>query len=170
MKKRPAVFIVFIIVILAIALFFLFKSAKISLNSGGFFENPKNYIDAGNVTARFEHYTSVSRHTSKSDILANPLFFNGYEVIIVGQYSEKELYGEKLGTLTDATNNALILAHKPELEQGKTYEITGTVKVVDYQSKNIPVIWVKNATTYSAVNVSSIGKNYLSSIGKNFSE
>jgi len=152
-KKGLAIAIAIVVIILGVLAFFLLKAHNPGMTTtstaNSIFENPANYVDAGNVTARFEHYTSVSRHTAKTDILNSPLFFNGYEVIVVGLYAEKELYGEKLGVLTDSVGTLLILANKGSLfKEGTIYEVTGIVKVVKYEGKDIPVIWVESATEY----------------------
>lgn len=152
-KKRLAITIIIIIIALIIlSMVLLGKKGRItSVNTNSIFEDSENYIDAGNVTERFEHYTSVSRHTAKTDILNSPLFFNGFEVISVGEYKEIELYGENLGVLTDSAGTILVLVNKGNwFEEGKAYEVTGIVKVVNHEGKSIPVVWVENATEYSS--------------------
>jgi hypothetical protein len=161
--------IAIVCIALLIGLFLLFKQpaatpeikSTTEIKGNSFFENSSNYKDTGNVTERFAHYISTSRHTAKSDILDNPMFFNGYKVIIAGEYEERELYGEHLGVLTDSADNTLVLVHKDDLfNQSEVYEVTGVVRVVEYESKNIPLIWVEQATIYglnvSTVNITNI--------------
>jgi hypothetical protein len=168
-KKSVIIVWIAIIIIVGLLVFFLLKmpgKSSVLSSDNSIFEDPANYVDAGNVTDRFAHYTSISRHTAKTDILHSPLFFNGYEVISVGRYEETEMYSQHVGVLTDSIGTRLILVNKSTwFEQNKSYEVTGIVKVVNYSSETIPVIWVENASEYiSATENSSIANSSIINI------